>query len=432
MADVQNLIDAFRSNSDGPETELILPELVDGGFVIPDDVSVVADVIQIDPADSITGAVRGFYLFGDGVFKFDATDETTAHDGITCLVLIGGRRYKLLGDIRIKAVEAVGIDAEPTPTEFGQAWIDLTGVVGDSNQIIIWTSRGWVPQDPDYGPPIYVKTATDGYLAKSYIHWDEGDGWVAGVGSGAYQTSSIPLSAEIWDHRVQNQTTNTQPTTISKGVAHIIGSSPTGAKWAGNAGKLSISETDNDVTVYTPWIGLTVYNIDLHINVSWNGSAWLSASGSIVGYSPAQNTSSTGSTTDNGSGNYSFSYTTAPTTSNRRRTDDVSIAYAAKVANAPLRIYYRAYVVAGGGAVDGDNFVIAIYRGSESNAIAWFPFTLVAGVLDPVAAGISLDFNITAPDTASYTYKAAALIISGTGVISTLGRRSISLDEYSL
>lgn len=212
---VQELIDAFRDDPGGPIEDDVLAQLVAGGFVIPSDTAVTTGVLQINPRDSVTGAIRDHYFFGDGTFVYAPTDGISAHDGISTLVLIGGYRYHRLGDIRVKAVEAVGIEAEPTPSEYGQAWIDLTGVVGDANQIIIHTSRGWVAQDADYGPPIYVKTGTDGYLAKSFVHWAGDDGWVAGVGAGAYAASTIPLSALIGfglgPVRVSDQTTFAPP-----------------------------------------------------------------------------------------------------------------------------------------------------------------------------------------------------------------------------
>ena len=212
---VQELVDAFRGDPDGPDEEEMLAQLVAGGFVIPSDTAVATGVLQINPLDSVSGAVRDHYFFGDGTFVYAPADGVSAHDGISTLVLIGGYRYHRLGAIAVKAVEAVGIDAEPTPSAYGQAWIDLTGVVGDSNQIIVHTSRGWAAQDADYGPPIYVKTGTDGYLAKSFVHWAGDDGWLQGVGAGSYAAATIPLTALIGfglgPVRVSDQTTFAPP-----------------------------------------------------------------------------------------------------------------------------------------------------------------------------------------------------------------------------
>src|ERR1044071_8771764 len=45
--------------------------------------------------DTETGAAVIDILFLGRLFHYDPTDGTTAHDGVTCLVTQGGRRYKL-------------------------------------------------------------------------------------------------------------------------------------------------------------------------------------------------------------------------------------------------------------------------------------------------------------------------------------------------
>ena len=248
---VQELIDAFRDDPAGPDEEEMLAELITGlvGF-IADDASVVAGILQVDPVDAVAGSVRPAYVYGDGTFKYDSADTTTAHDGITTLVLIGGKRYKLLGDIKVKAVEAVGFSVEPTPSAYGQAWIDITGIVGDANDIIVHTSRGWVEVDPDYGPPIFVKTAYGDYPAASYVHWEGDDGWVAGVGAGAYQDNTIPLSSIIalglGPVRVSNQTTYAPPGSRQTGATPAMALGGTAA---------NINDDDDDTTAATSALG---------------------------------------------------------------------------------------------------------------------------------------------------------------------------------
>lgn len=245
---VQELSSAFFTNPAGPDIDDLAAELVESIISpIPANTSVVGGVLQIDPVDAETGAVRQGYAYADGIFLLDAADETTAHDGITCIVLIGGYRYKVQGDIRIKAVESVGIDSEPslTDSDFGKSYIDLTGVVGDANDIITWTSRGWVETDPDYGPPIFVKTSTDGFPTGSYVHWD-GSGWVSGVGAGAILDASVPLSAIIGPAasltiRVENQTTYAPPGSRQTG----------GTPAAPLGGTASNLNDDDDSTVAT-------------------------------------------------------------------------------------------------------------------------------------------------------------------------------------
>jgi hypothetical protein len=437
---VPELLTAIPTKASGnnPDSDLLRAELVDGGFVIPDDTAVTGGVLQIDPRDAALGAVRGFYIFGDGVFKFDPDDESTAHDGISTLVLIGGKRYKVLGDIRVKAVEVVGITVEPTPTAYGQAWIDLTGVVGDANDIIVHTSRGWVEVAPDFGPPIYVKGATAGYPAKSYVHWDADDGWVAGVGAGSYQAATINADALIGGggtqhHIVENQTTNDPPGTVTDGVKYIIGSVPTGA-WAGQSGKIAAGENGAWV-ILTPAEGWIAYDKALNIGLRFTGTAWESSLGAWVAIATPQVTIN-GNHTANGSNSvYIYSDTGAPTTSHRAVIDDSTITHAAKRANAWLRLDYAGDVT----LVNGPNLgfgttralTIAVFRDDEANAIAYRSLPQVGA-----AAGLmsfSDFFMVQAPDAAEHEYKMA--VMSGTSATGTtfdataIYRRMFTLQE---
>jgi hypothetical protein len=409
-----------KVSGDNPDTDLLRAELVDGGFVIPDDTAVTGDVLQIDPRDTALGAVRGFYLYGDGVFKFDPDDETTAHDGISTLVLIGGKRYKLLGDIRVKAVEAVGITVEPTPTAYGQAWIDLTGVVGDANDIIVHTSRGWVEVAPDFGPPIYVKGATAGYPAKSYVHWDADDGWVAGVGAGSYQDGTINADALIGGggtqhHIVENQTTNDPPGTVTDGVKYIIGSVPTGA-WAGQSGKIAAGENGQWV-ILDPAEGWIAYDKALNIGLRFTGTAWESSVGAWVAVAAVSRVN--GDTTANGSNTvYNFSQA-APTTAQRALFDDATITHTARSAAALLRVDYAASF----SPVNGPNLgfgttrplTLAVFRDDEENAIAHR--VLAQGGAINTLMSVDTFFVFAAGDTNEHEYKIG--FMSGTSSTGT-------------
>lgn len=561
---VAELVDAFDTDPDGPDEAMLRAELVDGGFVIPSDTSVATGVLQVDPVDAVTGAIRKFYLFGDGVFAYDAADNSTAHDGVTCLVLIGGYRYKVLGDIRVKAVEAVGIDAEPTPSEYGQAWIDLTGVVGSSNQIIIHTSRGWVAIDPDYGPPIYVKTATDGYPAKSYVHWDDDDGWVSGVGSVAVLDASVPLSAlAAWGLgpvRVSNQTTYAPPgsrqtgatptmpiggaqnnindnsdstfattnaignksgatvadrivarlalasatdliaievrsidgtTTSTSNAMGLYYSTDNGSTWtqagagftlattaqnvmrtgsfpgvtdiavvteaknwssnthslyglnafsaeivasvgsafiiaataigvlAGNEGKVAICEAENTLTIYTPQTGNVVFDINLNLPLRYNGSAWESAGGSLVGFNIIVTNDTLNSSGASGLA-YTYSDGSPPSKSNGYRQDDAGITATPKKANATQRFRYQFRATETGARV------VALVRGNESTAIFW---VFLAAMTSGQNYIVDL-YDFSAPK-ASDTWRVIIVAEGATNYPSMVGHRTFTREEFA-
>lgn len=386
---VAELIAAFRDNEEGPDFEEVLAELVASiTSVIPGNTAVVGGILQVDPHDSESGAIRQGYIYGDGTFIYDSTDTTTEHDGITCLVLIGGYRYFVIGNIKVKAVEQVGIDEEPelTDSDYGKSYIDLTGVVGAANSIIVWTSRGWIEIDPDYGPPIFVKSATDGYPANSYVHWQGGDGWVTGLGTGLAAPASVPLSALLWDGRVVNQTTAEPPASWSKGAAYIASAEADGDPWT--AGKLYIAENDgvledgDTFAEYTPWTGLKVFDLDPSVNgeVEWDGLAWLPV---VSGYRSVDpftdladaSLSSTGSNASSTATQYSATTpptqsvnkakifeTLAPTIKTNRDDQDIEIIY-----SADLTAAFAATVSIG----SRGNVIAAIFIDDETNARDW-------------------------------------------------------------
>lgn len=439
---VADIIEALPSAASGnnPDGDKLRKELIDGiPGIIPDDAAVIGGTLQINPLDSELGALRSVYVYFGALFSYDPLDATTAHDGITCLVLIGGYRYKLAGDMRVPALKSASVTVPPDPADplpenrpvYGDAYLNLGGNWPHAvNSIEVWTSRGggsWVEVKPDYGPPLWVR---DG---RYYIHW-EGDGWVDGVGNRSLGPGTVPFTALSWDGRVENQTTTGPPASWNKGVAYIAApaaSAPWRAGWLYIADSAGVLANGDSFTEIVPWIGLTTFDKTLLIDVRWNGAAWVPSSGSIVGYA-FQKTDGTNSTTDRGSGNYVYSTTVAPTTSNRRLTDDVAIAnYAAKRTDAPLKFSYRAYVLPGNGAAAGDKAVAAIFRDSEVSALDWVPFTLISSTPDMVAANVDIDFYITAKDNSAHTYTVALMISTGVGLISFLQRRLFSLDEYA-
>lgn len=433
---VQEIVAALPSEASGdePQSDLLRTELVQGmvGF-IPDDASVVTGVMQVDPVDAALGGVRQAYVYGDGTFKYDELDTTTAHDGVFVLNLIGGHRYKRLGVPVIGAVKSRSVETPPDPADvdpenrpqLGDAYLFLTGswaAEGVSvNEIAVWSSIGggsWQAVEPTFGPPLYIEDED------SYVHWAGDDGWIDGLGGRTYPASSIPQSALIWDERVENQTTNAPPS-AAQGTAYIIGSSPTGA-WAGNAGKLAIREaagTGSTYVIYPHVVGREVYDKSLGIKVRWTGTAWESAAGSIVGSRTVLTNAATDTTFVAGS-DCEFSLSLTPTTSSRRRTDDKTITYAAKTVGNVLEIEWSGFIVCVGDAP----VAVALFRDSESNALEWLPVLLVNNNTIYVRA----KFHIPVADKASHEYK-IAVTTSGAGAIypNSFNKRRFTLKEVA-
>ena len=427
---VQEIIEAIPSavSGDEPDGDKLRTELVQGivGF-IPDDASVVTGVMQVDPVDAELGGVRQAYVYGDGTFKYDALDTTTAHDGVYVLNLIGGRRYKRLGVPTIASVMSRSVETPPDPDDvvpenrpqFGDAYLFLTGSWAAEgiavNSIAVWSSIGggsWQEVEPTFGPPLYIRDED------AYVRWTGDDGWLDGLGSGSYPASSIPPSTLIWDGRVQNQTTNAPPS-AAQGVAYIIGSTPTGA-WAGNAGKIAIREsagTSADYVIYTPKVGQVVYDIALGIDVRWSGLAWEPASGVII-FETSVFTAND-AFTPSGSGAYGYSATAAPPSANLNSLESLSITRTSRRTGAKIEITYSCDHVVGSPGLNA----VALFRDNESAAIDWTSAPQVTGHFEH-------KFLVSAIDTSAHTYK-IRIMWAGSGANGTITRRTLQLKEYA-
>lgn len=555
---VQEIIAALPTEVSGnpPERDLLRTELVQGivGF-IPGDASVVGGVLQVDPADAALGGVRKVYVYGDvGTFVYDADDETTAHDGVFCLVLIGGCRYKIIGAPKIGFVLSAAVETPPDPDDvdpenrpsFGDAYLVLGGTWDVStNSIAVWSSLeggSWQEIEPAFGPPLYV-VDTDGYK-----RWTGDDGWKDGVGSGAHPDQSIPHSAFIWDERVANQelyappgsrvtgATPTMPlggtaanindnndsTTATtsaigdktgaavadrivaqlalaeatdliaievrqiegsaastsnamglyystdgtnwtqagsgftlgadpidvirtgdfEGVTHIavvtedknwasnthtiaglngydgtvecsvgdawiVGANPFGAL-SGHTGKIVVCEVADELTIYTPKVGQTVFDIALDIPIRWNGTQWKSAAGSILLYDRKFTADNSGFTPNTGGDSlYEISTSTPPSTSCRYSEDTVSL-QVESVAGRKLRFGYSVNVAGYDGVASGFGnaisasrpLVVALFRDDEENAVAW----LAIGETDDRPAYINVHFVVDVTDDDEHEY----------------------------
>lgn len=389
------------------------------------------DLIAVDP---VTGAAINHILHRGRVFAYDDTDHTTDDDGLTCLVTSDGRRYKLadIAEVPAYSVLTRSLNAPPGSPAIGDAYLiaaAATGAwAGHSNEVSVWTARGWEFVDFGVGRLIYVEDID------AYYHRNAGGAWISGFGNLVIGANSVPLSAAINFGRrviVENMTTNAPPGTAAVGEAYIIGPSPTGA-WAGSALKIAICEVANTFTIYNPGNGWLAFNKGDSTEYRYNGSAWISAAGTWIDRKSTALTVSGSTTAPTGATFYVNSSGTAPTTSQRRIIDNVTLAFAAKKTGAVLRFHYCAsYSIvngATGGAASDFKPTCALFRDAESGAIDWKKASNVEGTVD-------IWFEVTAPDTSSHTYTFA--VMSGYDVsggtwsqdYNSLVRRQFTVEE---
>ncbi len=236
-------------------------------------------LVETDPT---TGAVILDILYLGRVFHYDAADTTTAHDGVTCLVTSGGKRYKLAAGSDVVAYAVLSReDSDPASPAIGDAHlvnVAATGAyAGEDNNVAVYTARGWEFIDFGIGRLIYVEDE-DAYYRRKV------DGsWSAGFGNRSFEAGTVPPSAMIggggrvlWE--IENQTTNTPPA-VTNGVAYIIGPVPTD-EWAGNAGKIAHGENSVWV-IYAPAAGWRAYDKAITQDYQYSGTAWASATGRL-------------------------------------------------------------------------------------------------------------------------------------------------------
>jgi len=400
-------------------------------YVLADDANP-EDLIGVDPE---TGAAIIDILYRGRLFHYDATDTETPNDGVTTLVIDGGRRYKL-DDLRTpKSVFDKDLTEPPAEAAVGDTYLLMGAPAGDwatfsIGSILYLSARGWESIDAAVGASVYVRDEG------GYYHRNEDGDWVAGFGATPLSLNSVPLSAAInFGARliVENSTTNSPPADPEVGVAYICGSSSV-SPFVAN--KIAICEVAGSFTIYDPKEGWTAYDKNLNQDLRFDGSAWISAAGTWIDRRTTPLTTSGSTTAPLGTNLYVYSLTTPPTTSQRRLIDTVTLSFAAKKTDAVLRFEYTASITTSAGgslAVSDCAISVALFRDSGSSAIAWC--TTQSGITaSSVYAPVSAKFEVTAPDASSHTYTIALLSgANGTSAqyvdATNLGRRLFTVQE---
>lgn len=394
----------------------------------------------------VNGAIPNAIAWNNTIFWLDEADITTPHDGVTVIRTADDYCYKVEDiDMRVRSVLSASTTTPPVSPAEGDAYIVPAGATGawssHQDDIAVRTPRGWVFQVPVLGRQMQVED-TDGMLRYSAT------GWVYGYGSQAFDTDSIPYSASLgWGDRliVENQSTTTPPT-ATKGLRYIVGAAATGA-WAGQDKKIAICQVAGSWVFYTPEDGLVAFDKALQSDYRWSSasSTWVSGAGSWVGRLSVA-TASGSTTAATGTASYSYSTTTAPTTSQRRTIDTATISYTAKKSGAVLRFDYTADVLFTFAATTftatTGPLVLALFRDSEADAIAWkfigslrelrAAIEASGASVTTVNASVRDFFEVPASNTSSHTYRIAIMsagIINAPIDATTLTRRLFTVQE---
>jgi hypothetical protein len=384
------------------------------------DADVVTDLVAVDPS---TGAAIVDIIYLGRLFHYDATDTTTANDGISCLVTFDSRRYKLSdgSDVFAYSVLSNSIATPPASPTIGDAYLIASGATGawagKANYIGTYTRRGWEFILFGIGRFIYVESVD------TYYHRNSGGSWVSGFGNQTFGANSVPLSAAINFGRrliVENQTTNAPPGSPSMGDAYIIGPSPTGS-WAGHTLNIAVCEDGSTFTIYTPTNGWSAFDKNSNAEFRFSGSAWISSAGAILDYWETSIALS-GSTTTPGSGAYTYDPATAPTIGLQHLEDGVPLVFTARRTGQRLVFQYSASLL---GTANVAN-TAALFVDAVSAAISWQSIAFNGNG----QWGGTITFRIDASDALSHSYKVGFFIPSGSPP-TTLTRRRLTCEGGS-
>lgn len=393
----------------------VLRSLVEQRFIFAlTSAETATDFVAVDPD---TGVLPLYLIQNNILFQYDSSDTTTTHDGVTCLVSNEGKRYKSDTITYPWSVLDKDTTAQPGSPSVGDRYIVPTSATGTNwagqdGKIGVYTAAGWFFVTVPIGRFVYVEDET------AFYHRNAAGTWTAGVGSITLGDSSVPITAIIGANaslniKVENQTTNTPPGSPVSPVAYIIGSSPTG-DWAGNAGKLAICLVDGSFEIITPAAGDIVFDKALNAHYQYKSSAWISAVGAWAFFTSSF-TEGTGSQTQAGSIDYSYSSSSAPSISaNRTTSDDVTITRTASRVGAIQRFRYTASL-----ASIGNLQGVGLFIDSNTSATAWIQHGNITQ--------ISAEFIYTAVDVLSHTFKIA--LIEASGHTTAISRRLFTLEE---
>lgn len=397
----------------------------------------VSELVPVIPAatDPQTWDPRELGVAGGNVWKAviwqeviwhrDPDDSTTDHDELTCIVTLDGSRYKT-NDVRFPESVLSRTITEPpiSGVEYGDTFLVPEGGTedwaGKDGYRAMFTARGWKFRPPSVGELVYVADPVD----LGFIHVNDQGEWEDGVGPrNLIDGSVLPRHLLIRSWQVENQTTTAPPSEGPAGEQYIVGPAATGA-WAGHDKKIAWRPaTGAAFVITTPFVGEVVFDKNLNIPIRWNGTAWESAAGAIIFHDYKFENGTTGFTLS-GSGFYTYSPTTAPTTSNQHVIESLQFTHTAKRVGAKIIVTYIADVVVSAGAP----VATGLWIDAQSASVRWTRGGPGAGAQfsDHQQNFVAV---IEATDTLSHTYRIKIMTSSGADL--TFSKRLLQIEEFA-
>lgn len=380
-------------------------------------------------ADTNLAGSRAIKVAGVSYF-YDATDTTSAHDGVAVMVSADGRRYKPGYPQRIpQRCETYG-NTPPGSPLLGRAYLIGAAPSGawasHADEIGVWTVNGWAFIDPASVPGVMVYVADED---ATYQLAD--DGWRKGIGPSALSAGMVepyhlhPDIARVWS--VESQSTNAPPAGV-EGITYVVGPSPTGA-WAGQAGKIAYYRTGWEF--FSPAEGWQIWDKDQNQQFFFDGTSWVSPAQQTaaiprIATSYVPNAGSLGVVGPSNAtvppAQYSYSDSSPPTTSGRRiMYNFLDLIFAASGPSKKLVFEWDGINLPAFDQSAGYAVTLAIFRDAEAAAILWCDPNKFSGRM----IGLS-------PDAGVHTYRLAMMVREPVATaLATLKNMSFSVMEVA-
>ncbi|MBG1232967.1 DUF2793 domain-containing protein [Aestuariivirga litoralis] len=395
-------------------------------------------IYVVADGENPTGLTPGnvlYLAFTGRIFRYDATDSLTAHDGTTCIVTADGKRFKADNyggsQKRFWNTKSKTLTAPPGSPALGDHYVVATGGTGawagKDKYVAVYTARGWVFLAPN--PYDIIVNDAD----STTYYYTTGGAWSSGFPFTTVADNSVsPIKLKYlrFGLKIINQTTNATPGSPADGNAYVVGPTPTGA--FGTIGARNIAIYEGSAWVgYAAYDGATVFDGNLGVQITYRSatSVWTSASS----YSQLNIGSLTAAdTTVTRSGLYTYSATTAPTSAASVAMTGASIAHAAKKASAKLEITVAMGDISRA-STTALNYTLGLFVDGAASATDWVSLGNLP-LANPGPGTLNQTFYVDAPaDTASHTYSLRiAFDTAGAGSNTvTYGRVRMTVKELS-
>ena len=352
------------------------------------------------------------------IYRRDAT-SVAAHNGVTVLVDMSGKRYlsALSPSAFINVLDRTNTPPSSSPgPAAGDRYIVGPAPTGawasNADDLTFYDDSDWVFVSPEIGQTVYNRASGSD---RGDWQWGEAGAWTQ---QGALSDTVYPASLKWpWGAVAVSETATPPGGTPALGTLYIVGGGATGA-WASQDADIAEADGAGGWTFHTPYNGAEIFDNNAGIKKQYNASTgvWDSASGAFLKYVRSTFVADTsGQTTQDSGAPYTYSDTTAPTTTRDHRKDGSATVSIAAPTGSKLRFVYQATFATGGGWQE----TVALFRGTEINAIAWQ--RRISSAIDTQ----QFLFNVTAPDASAHTYHVRIVREGGVTLAGAMSRRQL-------